>query len=114
MTAPLARDIMQLKVSCKEVTSVPTKEKLIEKLCRTPAPNNFTVNDLSALMAKCHCTQGSGGRGSGIRYYHTPTGRVLIFDGPHPGKELYRYQVRKVIEFLTAVGEIPEGAEKHE
>ena len=93
---------------------MPPKEKLIEKLCRTPAPNNFTVNDLAVLMAKCNCVQGSGGRGSGIRYFHTQTGRVLIFDGPHPGKELYRYQVKKVIEFLSAVGELPEGVQAHE
>ena len=105
---------MQLKSSCKGVSVMPPKEKLVEKLCRTPAPNNFTVNDLAALMAKCNCTQGKGGRGSGIRYFHGPTGRVLIFDAPHPGKDLYRYQVRKVIEFLSAVGEISEGEPKHE
>ena len=90
---------------------MPTKEALIEKLCRKPSPTSFTLHDLDALMGKCNCEQGSGGRGSSIKYCHKPTGRVLIFDGPHPGKELYRYQVRKVVEFLTAVGEITGGAD---
>lgn len=85
---------------------LPTKEALLEKLCRRPYPSNFTVTDLSSLMSKCQCEKGAGGRGSSIKYYHKPTGRILIFDGPHPGKDLYRYQIQKVIEFLEAVGEI--------
>ena len=28
------------------------------------------------------------------------------FDEPHPGKELYTYQVKAVIDFLKEVGEI--------
>ena len=28
------------------------------------------------------------------------------FDGPHPGNELYRYQIKMIIKFLGEVGEI--------
>lgn len=82
------------------------KGKLLEKLLRRPMPNNFTKQELDSLMAKCNCTKFSGGRGSGIGYYHEVTGRSLQFDEPHPGNELYRYQIRRVIEFLKEVGEI--------
>lgn len=84
---------------------MPSKETLLEKLFRKPIPKNFTTRELDALMAKCHCQKFSGGRGSGIGYVHEPTKRVLQFDGPHPGNELYLYQVKLVREFLTAVGE---------
>ena len=44
--------------------------------------------------------------GSAIAYYHPATNRKLIFDGPHPGNELYLYQVKMVVEFLKDIGEI--------
>lgn len=56
-------------------------------------------------MSKCNCKKSSGGRGSGLKYFHEPTGRILQFDGPHPGNELYLYQVKMVKEFLQEVGE---------
>lgn len=82
------------------------KSDLIEKLCRKPAPKNFTTQELDSLMGKCNCVKRSGGRGSSIAYYHEPTGRVLTFDGPHPGNELYGYQIKKVVKFLDEIGEI--------
>lgn len=82
------------------------KEDLIEKLCRKPSPKNFTVQELDQLMSKCGCDKRSGGRGSGLAYYSRTTTRVLTFDGPHPGNELYHYQLRKVINFLTEIGEL--------
>ena len=83
-----------------------TKEKLLSKLLGRPMPTNFTKQNLDSLMAKCNCRKFSGGRGSGIGYYHQETGRVLQFDEPHPGNELYRYQIKMVIEFLREVGEV--------
>lgn len=48
----------------------------------------------------------SGGRGSGLKYFHEPTGRILQFDGPHPEMELYLYQVKMVKgTFTGGVGE---------
>lgn len=85
---------------------MPKKEVLLQKLLRKPAPTNFSISELDALMGKCNCEKYSGGRGSAIGYFHTPTGRKLMFDGPHPGNELYRYQIKMIIAFLSDVGEI--------
>lgn len=57
-------------------------------------------------MRMCDCTKFSGGRGSGIGYYHNITKRIVQFDEPHPEKELYAYQIKLVISFLTDIGEI--------
>ena len=82
------------------------KEILIEKLCKKPAPKNFTKRELDALTEKCGCKKAPGGRGSGIRYYHEKSKRVIAFDEPHPGNELYNYHIKAVIAFLKEVGEI--------
>lgn len=82
------------------------KEDLLEVIQRKPPPKNFTKQDLDQLMSRCGCQKQSGGRGSGIRYVHLETKRVLAFDEPHPGNELYRYQIDKVKIFLKDIGEI--------
>ena len=84
---------------------MPSKADLLNKLFRENFPKNFTVRDLDNLMNKCDCTKFNGGRGSSIGYYHNATKRILQFDGPHPQKELYRYQIQKVKDFLSAIGE---------
>ena len=85
---------------------MPDKQSLIRKLTAKPIPRNFTTRDLDALMGKCNCQKYAGGRGSGIGYRHEATNRALQFDAPHPGKELYIYQVKAVIQFLRTIGEI--------
>jgi len=85
---------------------MPNKEELIRKLTAKPIPRNFTVRDLDALMSRCNCEKYQGGRGSGIGYRHLSTNRALQFDMPHPGKELYTYQIKAVIAFLKSIGEI--------
>ena len=45
----------------------------------------------------------SGGRGSGVKYIHNETSRILQFDQPHPGNELYKYQMEMVKEFLKNI-----------
>lgn len=85
---------------------MPNKKELLEKLCRKPKPRNFTVRELEWLMKKCGCEKFQGGRGSGIGFLHTETKRVLQFDQPHPGNELYTYQINKVIEFLKNIDEL--------
>ncbi len=82
-----------------------SKDKLLEKLFKKPLPKNFTMPELETLMKKCNCTVDSGGRGSSVAFFHQPTGRTLQFDGPHPGKELYLYQIKMVKAFLEEVGE---------
>ena len=67
-------------------------------------PRDYTIQELDTLMNKCGCIKGHGGRGSSLLYYHKGTGRKLTFDGPHPGKELYPYQIKKVLAFLSEIG----------
>lgn len=81
------------------------KEKLLSKLFSDKLPRNFTKQELDTLMKLCNCEKEYGGRGSSIAFVHLPTGRVLQFDGPHPGNDLYLYQVKMVKEFLLSVNE---------
>ena len=69
---------------------------------------NFMTRELDTLMQKCGCRKYSGGRGSAIKYVHEESGRVLAFDAPHPGNELYRYHVNAVKKFLSDIGEVEE------
>lgn len=69
-------------------------------------PKNFTKRELDALMNKCGCEKFSGGRGSGIGYIHLKSKRIVQFDEPHPGNDLYTYQIKMVINFLKEVKEI--------
>lgn len=85
---------------------MPKKDKLLDKLMQKRIPKNFTTADLDALMSQCGCEKYPGGRGSAISYFHRASGRILRFDGPHPGNELYTYQIKKVREFLSAIGEV--------
>lgn len=82
------------------------KDNLLKKLIQRPIPTSFTTRELDALMKNCGCKKFEGGRGSGIGYFHEATKRIIQFDGPHPGNELYRYQIKMVIQFLKEVGEI--------
>ncbi|QIB69764.1 type II toxin-antitoxin system HicA family toxin [Aminipila butyrica] len=85
---------------------MPKKEDLLDKISRKPSPNNFTTRELDTLLGKCNCDKFSGGRGSSIAYCHRETKQTLQFDGPHPGNELYRYQIKMVLKFLKDIGEI--------
>ena len=87
---------------------MPSKEKLLNKLFQKRLPCNFTKQELNALMSQCGCLKGQGGRGSGIRFFHEATGRILAFDEPHPENELYPYQVKMTRQFLREIGEYEE------
>ena len=87
---------------------MPSKEKLLKKLFQKRLPRNFTKQELTALMVQCGCKKGQGGRGSGIRFFHVATGRILAFDEPHPENELYPYQVKMTRQFLKDIGEYKE------
>lgn len=85
---------------------MPKKSDLLNKLCRKPIPKNFSKRELDILMGKCGCDKFSGGRGFGIGFVHKKTMRILQFDEPHPGNELYTYQIKKTIQFLKDIGEL--------
>jgi hypothetical protein len=84
---------------------MPKKKELIDKLYRKPKPKNFTIREMEQLLSKCNCKKFEGGRGSGVGYYHTKTKRILQFDLPHPGKELYNYHIDKLKEFIELIDE---------
>ena len=88
------------------MTELPKKRVLLNKLINKPAPKNFTIYELDVLMSKCGCKKFTGGRGSSVGYVHIATGRVLQFDAPHPGKNLYGYQIKKTIKFLGDIDEL--------
>ena len=109
--------IVLLKNSCRCIASnrkggdsiLSGKEKLLAKLLAKPMPKDFTKQQLDSLMSKCGCTKMSGGRGSSIKFVYrinAHTTRKLIFDEPHPGNNLYSYQIEKVIEFLKSIGQL--------
>lgn len=85
---------------------MPNEADLLKKLFAKPFPHNFNIRELDTLMRKCGCKKYSGGRGSSIQFIHQESGRILQFDGPHPGKELYRYQIEKTRRFLVEIGEV--------
>ena len=87
---------------------MPSKDKLLQKLFQKRLPRNFTKQELNSLMTQCGCLKGQGGRGSGIRFFHEKTGRILAFDEPHPENELYPYQIKLVRQFLKETGEYKE------
>lgn len=84
---------------------MPKKKELLNKLFSKPYPKNFTIRELDILMRKCDCEKFNGGRGSSIGYIHNKTKRILQFDGPHPGNELYKYQIDKVKQYIEAIDE---------
>lgn len=82
------------------------KEKYINDLFKNPITKNFTEIKLDKLMNECGCIKYSGGRGSSLKYVHNKTGKILTFDGPHPGKELYIYHIKMVRKYLKDIGEV--------
>ena len=82
------------------------KDILLKKLIQKPIPKIFSLRELDTLMKNCGCKKFDGGRGSGIGYLHEATERIVQFDGPHPGNELYRYQIKMIIQLFKEVGEI--------
>ena len=87
---------------------MPSKDALLKKLTSRPVPTNITTRELDTLMKKCGCRRYSGGRGSAVKYVHEESGRIVEFDAPHPGNELYRYHVNMVKKFLSDIGEVEE------
>lgn len=79
------------------------KQELYAKLFRKPYPKNFTIKELDKLMNYYGYIKYQGGRGSSVKYYNETTKRVLQFDAPHPGTELYKYHIDKVKAFINSI-----------
>lgn len=84
---------------------MPSKKKLLQKLFQKGIPKDFSLREMDQLLRKCHCIGSTGGRGSSIKYFHSKTGRVLQFDKPHPGSNLYNYHIRMLRRFIEEIDE---------
>lgn len=82
------------------------KDALIARL--KSKPKDFTISELDSLMSKCGCRKSNRGKtsGSAIAYIHIQTNQILRFHTPHPKKELKRYMIDDVLDFLKDVSEI--------
>lgn len=81
-----------------------SKQKLRDRFLRKDP--TLTIANMDTFMKQCGCVKATSGRGSGIRYVHMSTKRIITFDGPHPQKELKRFHLKKIVEFLKEVGEV--------
>ena len=88
---------MRIETSEKLISFFDDIEKVYKKygLSIEDSHSGFSIREynekLDMLMKKCGCEKYSGGRGSSIAYLHIETKRILQFDEPHLGKELYIY-----------------------
>lgn len=82
------------------------KERLLNRL--KTKPKDFTIAELDSLMGKCGCYKSNRGKtsGSAIAYIHEKTGKEIRIHSPHPQKELKRYVIDNVLEFLEDTSEI--------
>lgn len=82
------------------------KQKLLEKLLRTPAPTDFTWDELITLMGHYKFTAyAPPGGGSHYTFQHEG-GYCFMASKTHPSGILKAYQVKNVKEALTKVGVI--------
>ena len=82
------------------------KDDLIARL--KSKPKDFTILELDSLMSKYGCRKNNRGKtsGSAISYIHEGTKRIIKFHSPHPQKELKRYMIDLVLEFLEQICEL--------
>lgn len=81
------------------------KEKLIKKLLARP--KDFTCEEMTTLLGFFDFDNKSGS-GSGLRFIHRQSKRVITFHRPHPEKELKNYVLEQVIEILRKEGFLDE------
>lgn len=82
------------------------KNDLIARL--KTKPKDFTILELDSLMTKCGCKKRQRGKtsGSAISYIHINTNQILKIHSPHPKKELKRYMIDLVLDFLEQISEV--------
>ena len=76
------------------------RDKLLEKLLRRP--RDFTWDELVRLLRRLGFELARRGKSSGSRqrFQHAESGLTISLHRPHPRKELKRYQIDQIIEFL--------------
>lgn len=84
----------------QKASEVTKHEKLLEKLLRLP--KDFTYDELCTLLIKLGYSKAERGRtsGSAVMFYNSKSQDKIMFDRPHPKKELKRYILKLVIDHL--------------
>ena len=80
------------------------KDKLISKLKSNP--KTFTFDDAETLLAYFSYYRSNKGKTSGSRVMFTSDvyKTKILLHKPHPRKELLKYQVKQLIEYLEQEG----------
>ena len=76
------------------------RDKLLERLLRRPL--DFTWDELVRLLRRLGFEPAKRGKSSGSRqrFQHGASGLAISLHRPHPQKELKRYQIDQIIDFL--------------
>lgn len=82
------------------------KEKLLNKLCATPPPKDFTWEDMVTLMRRFEFKETCNG-GSHYTFEHT-SGFRLCMSKTHPSGILKTYQIRDAKDALRQIGVLRE------
>ncbi|MFH1575124.1 MAG: type II toxin-antitoxin system HicA family toxin [Acidobacteriota bacterium] len=79
-------------------------DKLLERLLHRS--RDFTWDELVRLLRRLGFEQAKSGKTSGSRqrFVHPVSGLTISLHRPHPRKELRRYQIDQVVEFLEREG----------
>ena len=84
------------------------RDKLIERLMKKPTPKNVTYDEVVSLLGKLGYEVDNKGKTSGsrikVKSKNTSNGYDLRIHRPHPNKELKKYQVDEVLDFLRKEG----------
>ena len=78
--------------------------KTLAALFASPIPRSLTCREVESLLRALLCER-TEGDGSGVAYDRG--GKSVTFHRPHPGKELKRYQIKEIRDFLADIGVRP-------
>ncbi len=76
--------------------------KLIERL--KSRPQDFTFEELRALLTALGFEESNKGRTSGSRVKFIKGNIPIILHKPHPRKELLEYQIKEILKVLEKEG----------
>lgn len=78
------------------------KEKLEQRLRRTPPPKDFTWDELITLMT-AHGFDASCGSGSHYKFYNEAQKFTVVIAKPHPSNEMKQYQIKDALAAINQV-----------
>lgn len=76
--------------------------KLIAKFFTNPPLKNLTFNQAETMLLRLECKKVES-EGSRVKFYHHKLSQILILHKPHPRKELKKYQILDIKNFITPI-----------